>query len=78
MLFRSLWFGTEKGLLMEDGKGRLHWFNNVDGLPDIVFTLCPPVTDSAGNMWLGNAHGLVKLDKLRLKSSLAGKNRVRF
>lgn len=72
----NLWFGTEKGLLMEDGKGRLHWFNNVDGLPDIVFTLCPPVTDSAGNMWLGNAHGLVKLDKLRLKSSLAGMHRA--
>ena len=56
---------------MEDGKGRLHWFNNVDGLPDIVFTLCPPVTDGAGNMWLGNAHGLVKLDKLRQKQQRA-------
>lgn len=66
----NLWFGSEKGLLMEAPDGRQRLFTNADGLPDMVFTLCPPVADENGNLWMGNNSGLVRLDRKRLRLSM--------
>lgn len=64
----AMWFGSEKGLVRCDSTGHMHIFNVADGLPHPSFTLCQPVFDSKGDMWLGNSLGLVKLDMGRLRS----------
>ena len=64
----NLWFGGETGLYRLDRKGALTHLNRSDGLPDPVFTLCPPAVDSRGDIWMGNSHGLVRLDYNRFKS----------
>ncbi|MDE7407369.1 MAG: AraC family transcriptional regulator, partial [Muribaculaceae bacterium] len=53
-----IWFGTDKGLMRYDKRDRFYHYNNADGLPNVVFTLCPPVKDEAtGDIWMGNTNG---------------------
>lgn len=57
-----MWAGTDKGLVRFNNKGTFHLYGKSDGLRHQVFTLCPPVYDDKGNMWIGNSRGLVKVD----------------
>lgn len=66
----SLFYGTDKGLIHVGRNGRQHWFGISEGLPDQVFTLCQPYTDSRGRIWLGNSSGLVSLNPARLAPAL--------
>ena len=66
---RWLWLGTDKGLIRYDRKENFHHFNNADGLPNQVFTLCAPIRDAAGNLWMGNSSGLIELDFNRFKKT---------
>ena len=54
-----LWIGTEHGLFRNDKDGGMRVYNNSSGLPAQSFTLCKPVRDSDGTLWLGNTSGLV-------------------
>lgn len=67
-----LWFGTDKGLIRYDKKSKFNNYNNADGLPNQVFTLCQPVKDSEGNLWFGNSLGLTILDFEKLKQQHYG------
>jgi AraC-like DNA-binding protein len=62
-----LWIGSESGLARYDKKETMSYFNGSNGLPNKVFTLCPPVRDSNGDLWMGNNRGLVKLDFERFR-----------
>lgn len=73
-----IWLGGEGGLRRYDGKGHTRQFNNADGLPGLVFTLCKPVRDGHGDLWMGNADGLVKLDFGRFKERHDGDNGERI
>lgn len=66
-----IWFGTEKGLTRYNKRQNFRHFNNADGLPHLVFTLCPPVRDAEGNLWMGNTQGLLKLDFKKFKTHVA-------
>lgn len=57
-----LWLGTDNGLIRYDKSENFHHFNNADGLPGPVFTLCTPIKDARGNLWMGNSEGLTILD----------------
>ena len=59
---RRLWLGTNNGLFCYDGTNVVPYTYS-DGLPSPVFTLCPPVLDEAGNLWMGNTKGLILLKK---------------
>lgn len=59
---RRLWVGTNNGLFCYDGTSVVPYTYS-DGLPSPVFTLCPPVLDEAGNLWMGNSKGLILLKK---------------
>lgn len=63
-----LWFGTDKGMLRYDPSGTFRVYSIADGLPNPVFTLCPPFRDSDGNLWFGNSEGLLRLDRENLRS----------
>lgn len=62
-----LWLGTANGLFRYDKKENFVPYSFVDGIPSPVFTLCPPVRDEAGDYWLGNSKGLLKLDVARMR-----------
>lgn len=62
-----LWMGTSNGLFRYDKKDHFVPYNFVDGIPSSTFTLCPPVYDEAGGLWLGNTKGLLYLDASRMK-----------
>lgn len=62
-----LWFGTDRGAIRYNKKDEFTHFNNADGLPHQVFTLCQPFKDAEGNLWLGNNFGLTVLDFHKLK-----------
>lgn len=64
------WIGSEKGLACIEKDGACHYYTNADGLPDMVFTLCPPMMDEDGNIWMGNNSGLVRMDCRRLHKRL--------
>lgn len=72
---RWLWLGTDKGLIRYDKNRNFHHFNNADGLPNQVFTLCPPVLDKRGDLWMGNSAGLIRLDFDKFKKEDAGNHR---
>lgn len=57
-----LWVGTNNGLFFYDGASVVPYTYS-DGLPSPVFTLCPPVLDASGNLWVGNSKGLLLLKK---------------
>lgn len=57
-----LWIGTTNGLFCFDGTDVVPYTYS-DGLPSPVFTLCPPVLDESGNLWMGNSKGLLLLPK---------------
>lgn len=57
-----LWLGTDKGVVRYDKHNRSRTFNNADGIANLVFTLCPALTDSHGDIWMGNSQGLLQLD----------------
>lgn len=63
-----IWFGTDKGLIRYDKKNKLQHFNNAQGLPGLIFTLCPPFKDSHGDIWMGNTKGLLRLDFQKLRN----------
>ncbi|MCM1450924.1 MAG: helix-turn-helix domain-containing protein [Clostridium sp.] len=58
-----LWIGSSDGLVCTDLQNRYSHFTRFDGLPSLSFTLCKPVRDDKGNLWLGNTRGLVRLDR---------------
>lgn len=62
-----LWLGTDRGLVRYNKHDHFHLFNNAYGIPNLVFTLCPPVRDNSGNLWMGNSSGLLKLTFSRFK-----------
>ncbi|MDE6339033.1 MAG: AraC family transcriptional regulator, partial [Muribaculaceae bacterium] len=66
-----LWLGTGVGAVCIPDDKEMHIFNMADGLPHLVFTLCPPVTDEKGNLWMGNTSGLLKLDPEKVKEHMA-------
>lgn len=57
-----LWIGTNNGIYRYDKKDVFIPFHFIDGIPDPVFTLCPPVTDEKGDIWMANSKGLLRLD----------------
>lgn len=59
---KHLWFGTDNGVVRYDKKNNYHHFNIADGLPSQIFTLCPPLKDKRGDLFMGNSDGLVVLD----------------
>lgn len=61
-----LWIGTNNGLFHYDKKDRFIPYNFVDGIPNSIFTLCPPVRDEEGNFWFGNSKGLIALNVARM------------
>lgn len=63
-----IWFGTDKGLIRYDKKNKVQHFNNAQGLPGLIFTLCPPFKDNHGDIWMGNTKGLLRLDFQKLRS----------
>lgn len=54
-----LWIGTNNGLYRYDKKGTFIPYTFMDGIPSPIFTLCPPVKDQNGVVWMGNAKGLI-------------------
>ena len=54
-----LWIGTNNGLYRYDKKETFIPYNFIDGIPSSIFTLCPPVQDQQGNIWMGNSKGLI-------------------
>lgn len=70
-----IWFGSDKGLYRYDGGRHFHNFNNSDGLPNPVFTLCAPVKDENGDLWFGNAQGLVRLDYKKFEDTMRSMHR---
>lgn len=61
-----LWIGTNNGLFHYDKKDHFIPYNFVDGIPNSIFTLCPPVCDAEGNFWFGNSKGLISLNVARM------------
>lgn len=57
-----LWIGTNNGLYRYDKQETVIPYNFIDGIPSVIFTLCPPVQDEQGNIWMGNSKGLIRLD----------------
>ena len=53
-----LWIGTNNGLYRYDKKETFIPYNFIDGIP----TLCPPVQDQQGNIWMGNSKGLIYMN----------------
>ena len=62
----GLWLGTDNGLFLRDREGRFTPYTFFDGIPDPVFTLCPPVRDEQGRTWFANSGGLLYMDDARL------------
>lgn len=57
-----LWIGTNNGLYRYDKKETFIPYNFIDGIPSSIFTLCPPVQDAQGNIWMGNSKGLIHIN----------------
>ena len=57
-----LWIGTNNGLYRYDKKETFIPYNFIDGIPSSIFTLCPPVQDQQGNIWMGNSKGLIYMN----------------
>lgn len=56
-----LWIGTDNGLYRYDKKGTFVSYNFADGIPSPMFLSCHPVVDKRGNIWFGNAKGMLGL-----------------
>ena len=58
----NLLVGTLKGLNIIDSKGKLHYYDNVKGLPENIkiYSLCE---DSNGLLWIGSNSGLISFDR---------------
>lgn len=63
----KMWYGSGYGLSRGDGDDSFRQFTSADGIPSPIFTLCKPVRDERGGLWLGNSGGLLHItgDKLR-------------
>lgn len=59
-----LWIGTNNGLLRYDKNDLFIPYNFIDGIPSSIFTLCPPVSDDNGRIWMGNSKGLIYMDPM--------------
>lgn len=57
-----LWIGTNNGLYRYDKKETFIPYNFIDGIPSSIFTLCPPIQDKKGILWMGNSKGLICMD----------------
>ncbi|EKU89438.1 two-component regulator propeller domain-containing protein [Bacteroides oleiciplenus] len=57
-----LWIGTNNGLYRYDKKETFIPYNFIDGIPSSIFTLCPPMQDKQGNIWMGNSKGLIYMN----------------
>ena len=57
-----LWIGTNNGLYRYDKKETFIPYNFIDGIPSSIFTLCPPIQDQQGNIWMGNSKGLIYMN----------------
>lgn len=66
-----LWLGTGVGAVCIPNEKEMHIYNVADGLPHLVFTLCPPLSDEKGNLWMGNTSGLLKLDPDKVKDYMS-------
>lgn len=62
----KLWIGTGDGLFCYDKADHFVPYNFIDGIPSPTFTLCPPVSDTQGNIWFGNSKGLLRMNAARL------------
>ena len=61
-----LWIGTNNGLYRYDKKETFIPYNFIDGIPSSIFTLCPPVQDQQGNIWMGSKwDGIIQLSPKR-------------
>jgi AraC-like DNA-binding protein len=61
-----LWIGTGNWLYRYDRRQTIIPYGYIDGIPSPVFTLCPPVIDGNGCLWMGNSKGLIYADFERL------------
>ncbi|MDE7437592.1 MAG: helix-turn-helix domain-containing protein [Muribaculaceae bacterium] len=61
------WLGTGVGAVCIPDSDDMHLYTAADGIPHPVFTLCQPVADEDGNIWMGNTSGLLKLDPAKVK-----------
>ena len=57
--WHTYWIGTSKGLFACDTLRNFRPYGFVDGLPSQVFTLCRPLIDTSGTLWMGNNNGLL-------------------
>lgn len=64
------WLGTGVGAVCIPDTDEMHIYNAADGIPHPVFTLCQPITDEKGNIWMGNTSGLLKLDPAKVKEHM--------
>lgn len=72
-----LWIGTDKGLVGISGKDQYVIINNVGGVVNPTYTLSEPYVDEAGNIWLGSATGLHKIDAQQARAAFRrGANRI--
>lgn len=67
-----LWLGTDRGLIHFNKKDRMQIYNRGDGLPDPAFTMCKPMVDADGNLWMGNLKGLLRLDAKKFRKGKPG------
>ena len=57
-----LYFGSQQGLFSRDREGNSREYNFSNGLTNPTFTLCKPVVDESGRLWMGNNSGLLFID----------------
>ena len=64
--YGSLLIGTNNGLYSYDKEENLIPYGFVYGVPNPNFNFCTPVTDDEGNIWMGNAEGLLCMNQSKL------------
>jgi len=68
--FGDIWISTNRGVFRTDSSGHTIRFGLAAGLPSVSFLQAQPISDKDGNIWFGNAEGLLSLDESSIESSI--------